>query len=270
MKAKMSFTRFGRLLVTAVTFALFLLGSATSARAAALSVVTSNPAAGATLPASPPAIRITFNQKIISAVTMTVTCNGVVVPVPPANASADQLDIVLDLSGTTPLPQGNCVAEWGAQPLAGGAVDKGSLSFSVAASAAPGGAASTQTTIAPAVVTPSGSGSKLVIDPPAVDGPLFLARLLSGVGLAALFGALVIIVTAWPEGVEYVLTIRFIRSAWILAMAATVGFVVCLTAKSTGVSIGNALNPKSWSDLTALPTAGSTGTEPAIACLDLG
>ena len=34
-----------------------------------------------------------------------------------------------------------------------------------------------------------------------------------------LFGSLVLIATAWPEGVEYILTVRFLRSAWLLTLA---------------------------------------------------
>ena len=46
--------------------------------------------------------------------------------------------------------------------------------------------------------------------------PIWLGRVLSIVGLAVLFGSLVLIVAAWPEGPEYVLAVRFLRSVWIV------------------------------------------------------
>ena len=48
------------------------------------------------------------------------------------------------------------------------------------------------------------------------DGATWLGRVLSTFGLAVLFGSLVLIVAAWPEGPEYILAVRFLRSVWML------------------------------------------------------
>ena len=48
------------------------------------------------------------------------------------------------------------------------------------------------------------------------DGATWLGRVLSTLGLAVLFGSLVLIVAAWPEGPEYILAVRFLRSVWLL------------------------------------------------------
>jgi putative copper export protein len=73
--------------------------------------------------------------------------------------------------------------------------------------------------------------------------------MLSTLGLAVLFGSLVLIVAAWPEGPEYILAVRFIRSVWILATLGAVLYVVALSAGVNEESLGKGLNPSSWLDL---------------------
>jgi hypothetical protein len=61
-----------------------------------------------------------------------------------------------------------------------------------------------------------------------VGGPLGLARLVAALSLAVLFGALVLIVVAWPEGVEYILTVRFLRTVWAVAVFSSVAIAILL------------------------------------------
>ena len=88
------------------------------------------------------------------------------------------------------------------------------------------------------------------------QGPLWLGRLLSVLGVAILFGSLVTIAAAWPEGVEYLVAVRFIRMIWIVALLGTVLYVAAATAAATGGSFGSGLNPSNWLDLF---DAGATG-----------
>ena len=81
------------------------------------------------------------------------------------------------------------------------------------------------------------------------QGPLWLGRLLSVLGVAILFGSLVTIAAAWPEGVEYLVAVRFIRMIWIVALLGTVLYVAAATAAATGESFGSGLNPSNWLDL---------------------
>ena len=62
------------------------------------------------------------------------------------------------------------------------------------------------------------------------DGATWLGRVLSTLGLAVLFGSFVLIVVAWPEGPEYILAVRFLRSVWLLTFAGTLLYVVALSA----------------------------------------
>ena len=63
------------------------------------------------------------------------------------------------------------------------------------------------------------TGEDEVLDASEVsDGATWLGRVLSTLGLAVLFGSLVLIVAAWPEGPEYILAVRFLRSVWLLTL----------------------------------------------------
>ena len=63
------------------------------------------------------------------------------------------------------------------------------------------------------------------------------------------FGSLVLIVAAWPEGPEYVLALRFLRSMWIVGLVGTIIYVAALSAAVNGEGFGSGLNPANWFDL---------------------
>ena len=255
MKRCSTFSQFVKLLVAAAALLLTVLFGAPTANAENLSVIESSPSDGAALEVSPPAITVTFNLVIGSAVTMTVTCNGTIVAVPSAKVSTDQFSIVLDLAAT-PLPPGNCGVDWQAQGI-GGLVSSGKFAFKIA-QAAPVVSQPTQTTVSAAPA--ASSTPEPVADPSILKGPLGLFRLLSNLGLAVFFGALVLIAVAWPEGVEYVVTIRFLRSTWAVAMFGTVAMAACMTAQLTGKSFTSSLIPTAWIDLKdSLPGSAALG-----------
>ena len=81
------------------------------------------------------------------------------------------------------------------------------------------------------------------------SAPIWLGRVLSIVGIAVVFGSLVLIVAAWPEGPEYVLALRFLRSMWIVGLVGTLIYVAGLSAAVKGESFTSGLNPASWFDL---------------------
>jgi copper transport protein len=82
---------------------------------------------------------------------------------------------------------------------------------------------------------------------------------LISLGVAVLFGSFVLIATAWPEGVEYILTVRFLRSTWLLTLAFAIFNAACVAARISGKGVGSSLSPTSWSGL--------TDTTPGIAAL---
>lgn len=245
-----SLRRGGLLIVTALAAIWPLLG-ASPAVAAPVSVVSSSPADGSTVATSPSSITVTFDQTIGSASSVVITCNGNAVPQPGARTTEDLRSLVVDLTGK-PLPRGSCVVGWKVQGLVDAGTNSGTFTFviqqdtvptTVPLTAAPGGTAPVAAT--PAAATNAATNA----DPPKVGGALGLARLLSTLALAALFGSLVLITVAWPEGVEYILTIRFLRYAWLAACVGTVITVACMTAQATGKGFTSSLSPTSWFDL---------------------
>lgn len=76
----------------------------------------------------------------------------------------------------------------------------------------------------------------------------FLGRLLGYVGLAGLVGALLLIILAWAEGVEYVLTVRHLMLMWGLGALGDLMVLACLSADRGGSSFAKGLLPTSWND----------------------
>ena len=74
-----------------------------------------------------------------------------------------------------------------------------------------------------------------------------------------LFGSLVLIATAWPEGVEYILTVRFLRSAWLLTLAFAIFNAGMRDRADHRQRHRSSLSPTSWNGL--------TDTTPGIAAL---
>lgn len=249
-------------LVAFGAFFVALAGSFSSAAdaASAAALVSTDPANGAVLTGSPAAITITFNQQIGSTASANISCNGNPAPTAAIALSQDLLSIVVDLS-TVQLPQGDCNVRWSVIPVAGTTALSDTFSFSI-----DGG---TDTTVAATVAVDPAIGSTVASSTSGaaaddaghtdLSGPLGLSRLLSMVTVAILFGAIVLITVAWPEGVEYVLTIRFIRFTWIAALVFTGVMVACMTAEATNSSFTASLIPTTWTDL--------TDTTPGIAAL---
>ena len=70
------------------------------------------------------------------------------------------------------------------------------------------------------------------------------------IGIAVLFGSLIVIAVAWPEGVEYILTVRFLRTSWIVAAVGSYFYAAALVGQISGDGLGSGLIPTSWTDLT--------------------
>jgi copper transport protein len=220
------------------------------------SVASSTPADGATIAASPPAIEITFTEQLGEVNTIAVQCDAELFTVGPRRVSDDRLTLSADL--IDPLPKSNCVVSWGVSDADGAPNGAGNLTFTVendpttvattpdttTGTSVPGGVDVTD--------APAATASSDIVHLESVDsgqGPLWLGRLLSVLGIAVLFGSLVLIAAAWPEGVEYLLAIRFIRATWIVAMLGTVLYVAAATAAVSGSALGSGLNPLNWVDL---------------------
>jgi copper transport protein len=219
------------------------------------SLVSSDPADGSTLSASPESISFTFSEPLGEVNTITLTCTDLYT-VGPREVSADRLTMTAEV--IDPLPKGACVASFVVSDEEGSPNGQGNITFTIE-----NDPATVETTTAPEETTgesvPTGEVSTTaatttgdVADLSDVDsgqGPLWLGRLLSVFGIAVLLGSLVLIAAAWPEGVEYLVTIRFIRAIWVVALIGTLLYVAAATAAVTGSGLGSGFNPANWVDL---------------------
>jgi len=221
-------------------------------------LASSNPSLGETVESFSGPITLTFTNPLGPDNDVTMTCNGAAVTL--GDDALQQDGVTLSIPLGSAAPKGDCVIAWVAtdinlQPAGSGTVtftvtnDPVAVPTTVAAattSLAPG--ETTPSTIPPNTVPPGGVGGSSGSDTNST-GPLGLFRLISNFGLAVLFGSLVVIVVAWPEGVEYVVTVRFLRIAWIVAAVSTYLFAGAVGAQQTGGGLGSALSPGSLGDL---------------------
>lgn len=238
-------------LVGVVAALTVLLGA--SPAAAETTLESSTPAADEQVATSPVQLQLAFSEVVTIETVVEVVCSGQPAPLGPSRLEADQRTVTVPVLGL--LPRGTCNVVWQV-PQADGSFAQGTYSFKVlgdptATTDAPDatdptdGAASTE---APPTGTEDGSATEPG-EPPRVGGLLGLARVLGYVALFALFGGLVLLSTSWPEGVDYLITLRFVRLMWAVALAATLATVVFTTARTTGDSVGASISPASWSEL---------------------
>jgi copper transport protein len=222
-------------------------------------VVSSEPADGATIAASPEAIVITFVEELGEANTIALDCNTELFTLGRPEVGDDGRSLTAAVA--EPLPRATCVARWRVSNSDGEPNGAGNITFNVETDPA-ATTTSTEdgaTTSIPTTEAPDGTdgGTTTASDDEVtplsqVDtgkGPLWLGDLLSVLGIATMFGSLVLIATAWPEGVEYLIAVRFIRSAWIIGLIGSVLYVAAATAAVNGDSLGAGFNPANWLDL---------------------
>lgn len=242
-----------------------VVGLTPGSAAAENSVVNSSPSNGAVLNVSPDEIVIGFADELGEDNTISVDCEAEPVTLPPPEVLDD--GTTLSVAIVDPLPSGTCTARWQVSNPDGEPDGRGVITFVVENAAPEGGvdpdatpddAASTTTAVSiPAPTGDDTTGSGSADDPEIVDfstagqgnAAVWLTRLLSTLGIAVLFGSLVVITAAWPEGVEYLVTIRFLRAVWVIALISTLLFTGFAAASVTPDGGGSPFNPSTWLDL---------------------
>ena len=231
------------------------------AAAADNSLAGTNPENGSSVSVSPPSLSLDFVKPVGPSPTLQMTCGDPGVPqsldkpVVLANGTTVTANIL------TPLPKGQCAVVWIVTDVNLAPAGTGSFTFTVqadtvATTAAP--STTTAGTIGSTIATPSttivtttgtGGGSSSDGSGQSSGGPLGLFRFFSVLGMCMLFGAFAVIAYAWPEGVEYITTIRYLRTAWGIAVGGTFVYVGALTAQQTGNGLGGSLVPTAWADV---------------------
>ncbi|CAN5772500.1 copper resistance protein CopC [soil metagenome] len=248
--------------------------------AAQTALDSSDPADGSTLERSPDELVLNFTRPLGETNRVFVACNSN----PARQISRPQLsddERTLTVEVIRSLPKGTCTASWRVSEPDGRPAATGSFTFEVEAapattspdttSASTGdgdsdGGSSTDATDATTGGTEASGDGEVGGEVGGDEGDsaaaevarigtfgsvwgLWLGRLLSIGGIAVVFGSLVLIAVAWPEGPEYIIAVRFIRAAWIVGLVGTVLYVAAASASATGGSLGSSINPVEWSDL---------------------
>ncbi len=218
-------------------------------------LVSSEPADGATLSASPERLLFVFERRLGSddVLTAPLACGNAAQSTGIPDVLPDRTQVLIDIP--EPLPRGTCAVSWALRDGLGEQIVAGVLTFSVqtAAVADDTGVDDDSVEIISEPNASNGAGDDAAAtesgDGGSNGGALWFGRFLSTMSIMALFGGVALIALAWPEGPEYVITVRFLRSVWVLALVATVLFVVAFTAVVTENSFGSALNPTQWLEL---------------------
>ena len=227
------------------------------------------PEDGVSLSQSPTEIVLVFDQELASDDTIAVNlaCNFERQETGTPEIDADRLIVTTPIPN--PLPKGACNIAWGLTNGDGDVVLDDTTSFAVTTepetvtteSTTPAAAgATTATTVDPfirqdATATTTQAAAEPV-DQGSTGGAVWLGRMLSTLGILIVFGGLALISVGWPEGPEYVVTVRFLRAAWIISLLGTLLYVVAFTADFTGVSLGSAMSPGQWLELNDAGWAG--------------
>lgn len=235
---------------------------ASPAAAADNSLTSSTPTPDATVDVSPASLTLVFAQPVGPSPQVTMTCGDPGVPqsVSDAVPLADQVTVSVTI--TAPAPKGVCNVSWRVTDTNLQPAGSGSFSFTITNDTVVTTSPSTTSTVVGTGSTVAGATTTTVAttvadtgdtaddgESTSSAGPLGLFRLISMLGMAMLFGALVVIAVAWPEGVEYILTVRYLRTAWGVALIGTYLFVAALAAEQSGDGLGAALIPTAWGDL---------------------
>ena len=241
--------RLGKRLVVAALFCAtgFSLFGTGAALGADNTLSSSNPAPSEVVSVAPTQLQLVFtevfaNPEDVSSMGISLVCNGNIVNLGAAQLGADVKTVSVPL---TQVPSaGTCTVSWALPDGSSGA-----FNFTSAISVP-----TTSTTLVGGVTTPStvvpGTGEAVTTDSsPRVGGPLGLFRMLSYMFAATLFGAFILILFGWPEGVEYPVCKKFIRLVWILALLSTIAVLIYTTAQATGKGVTASISPNAWREL---------------------
>lgn len=232
---------FSLLLVFVGTFTL-LAGQASAA--GDNTVESSTPAAGEIITLTPTQIQLRFTQPVggaeaVAQMGLVLACDNKITNLASPQLGSDGVTVSAAL--TQVLANGNCKVDW---TLPDGSA--GSFTFTSNVQAT-----TTVPDTVPGVTTPTipGLPGSEVETAPRLGGPIGLVRWLSFFFVSALFGGIVFIRLAWPEGVEYPVTERYFRQVVILAMLSLYLLMVLVSAREAGTGIGSTFSPTSWGPL---------------------
>lgn len=234
--------------------------SASTTPDSANSLASVTPADGAALAETPDQIVLAFNQELDRGdfATIDLICDAQ--DIDTSIGERDDENLFVTFQVFEELPRGICILQWELSDELGATIASGQSTFRVDAdptgstpvAADPGTATTATTTPSDLVQVPATTGASTTAAADAAGssgGALWFGRFVSTLGILVVFGALALISVGWPEGPEYIVTVRFLRTIWAIALAGTVLYVIALAADVTGTSFGSAVSPTAWLDL---------------------
>ena len=217
-----------------------------SATAGNNEVISSNPAANQVVDVAPTQIQMVFRDPLASPeagaeVKLVLACDGTLVGLAAPQLGTDLKTVSVALTQIP--PPGLCTVSWS---LPDGSVGSFSFTSAIATETTIAGDATAipddgETVAVIGEVVPERSGSG-----PRVGGILGLLRIFEYLLVASLFGGLMIVLLAWPEGIEYGVCLRFFRLTWMLAVLVLYLVVVITAMRQTDAGFAASLNPFSW------------------------
>ena len=218
------------------------LGATASGVAGTNEITSSNPVRNQIVQVQPPQIQMVFRDAItdLGKMGLTVVCGSEPIGIGLPQLGADSKTV--SFAVTSAFTAGECLITW---KLADGS--QGSIPFTsqiVSETTIPLTDGTPTDTTLPAVigevVVQSAGGG------PRVGGLLGLLRIFEYLLVAAIFGGLLTVTLAWPEGIDYGVCLRFFRITWLLAVV-TMYLIVAITAmrNSDNTFVGS-LNPFGW------------------------
>ncbi len=241
--------------VCLAAFVAFAAPGLASAQEGENSLQSIEPADGASMGTAPTEIVLVFNQELgdDDDAELVLRCNdGAIQSVAPAAVDAERL--VVRFAITSTIPQGPCIVDWVLRNGDGEVLAQASTTFNVTSApvTTPAPAGATTTTLGNVTIPagpPTATATPTTENAGSVGGAIWLGRLMSTLGILVVFGGLALISVGWPEGPEYVVTVRFLRAMWALSLIGTVLYLIAYSADYGNVSFGAALNPTTWLDL---------------------
>lgn len=216
------------------------------------------PQDGASLAESPTEIQLAFTQELAVDDVVAVNLSCSFQPQDTGAPEADDDRLIVTTPINTPLPKGACTVAWSLKNVDGETLLSSTTAFTVTNDPPPtvtdpaDDGSTVATTTDPFIrtaATPNNGAASEPVDQGSTGGALWLGRMLSTLGILVVFGGLALISVGWPEGPEYVVTVRFLRAAWALALLGTFLYLIAYAADFNGTSLGSAMSPGQWLDL---------------------
>jgi putative copper export protein len=218
------------------------LGAMASGVAGTNEITSSNPVRNQIVQVQPPQIQMVFRDAItdLGSMGLTVVCGSEPIGIGLPQLGADSKTV--SFAVTSAFTAGECLISW---KLADGS--QGSIPFTsqiVSETTIPLTDGTPTDTTLPAVigevVVQSAGGG------PRVGGLLGLLRIFEYLLVAAIFGGLLTVTLAWPEGIDYGVCLRFFRITWLLAVVTTYLIVAITAMRNSDNTFVGSLNPFGW------------------------